>query len=249
MSVFGAAFCLALLAAPPRPTALAKAPVAFLPEAATRPTTASRELNRTALLLSTSDWNQIATDTVRTRGERPLRFEAPYGDGTVTVEQRRYEIHHASPMELTKAFRSVMTRGLGRMYFDPKTAELVVVDRPEMHERLWRYFQAMDTPKPARLLTIPPSGMAQALELLRQRLSPTGEAIPFEDEGVIVIRGEEKRLGGAEAAVRSALAREAEAQGFDREGLKGTPIIQATPGLPETPAAAPAPTPQPRAGP
>ncbi|MCX7012749.1 MAG: hypothetical protein NTW86_09355 [Candidatus Sumerlaeota bacterium] len=198
-----------------------------------RLTTATLALRPEVALLSTTAWDRISTSAIAARvpAKNTLRFSMPFQGRTVVVEERRYPVNHAAPLTLTQAYAPLLTRGLGRVTFDGRAAEAVVDDVPEVHERIWRYHQILDTPTPARLIHVPPGQMAQTLAAAKKRLSAAGQLFPFEDEGVLIVRDTEAVLGSLESALRT----DRLSQGLKRRD--SGPMSQSAP----PPASAPAP--------
>jgi hypothetical protein len=152
-------------------------------------------------LLYVPGWNRIPAGIERAPDEKTLEIPAMHNGKMTTLEQRRYPLRFASPMIVDKAFRKVITRNLAKIRYDAATAEFIVIDLPESHERLWRYLQAMDTPKPARLFTVSPDKIGEAKKKLTEALSPEGEITPFEDEGVLIARDSAENIPRLEKAV------------------------------------------------
>ncbi len=155
-------------------------------------------------LLYISDWNRIPEDIKRSPDEQTLKIPTKYKGKKVTLEQRRYPLKFASPKIIEKSFKKVITKHLAKIRYDRDTAEIIVIDLPAIHERLWRYLQAMDTPKPARMSTAPADKIEEIRKKLTEALSPEGELTPFEDEGVLIVRDTEKNIAKLEKAILSA---------------------------------------------
>ncbi len=153
------------------------------------------------------EWNAISTSTLASRQSAPppgaLRYPAPPGSRLATLELQAYPLVHAAPRAALEGFRAALTRGAGRAWYDEATASLMVMDTPEIHERLWRFFKELDTPVPARMIAAPAGLIGAVADRARLALSDKGEAIVFQKEGVLILRDpDEARLTAAADTLR-----------------------------------------------
>lgn len=126
--------------------------------------------------------------------EKPLSSQTSYGGKVVTVEQRMYPVLYATPSIVMEAAQKIATRGLGRVDFDLEKNMLKLMDLPEVLARFETYMRVLDTEKPARLYVTPSKRLPQVIPLIQKSLSPKGEIIPFEKNGVIIVRDSEAEL-------------------------------------------------------
>ncbi len=126
--------------------------------------------------------------------EKPLQAKAMWQGKVVTVEQRLYPVLYAAPSVVMEAAHRVATRGLGKVNYDLDNNMLMLMDLPEVLARFDTYMRLLDTEKPARLYVTSPKNMQPVKTLLQKIISAQGELIPFEKDGVIIVRDTELEL-------------------------------------------------------